>query len=252
MAEFRNETMQVALKNMVENRNDSTINEMIKALVTTQFLVPATWDKDPAMDEKGQMVFAPNTKFQLMIIENEAGKEFFPMFTDMEELRKWDTENQTRSLVLTYEQFISFIEMAKDDIEGIVLDPFGANVPLTTTFLLKVKEILKGDLQENKIKKGDKVRVCEPRDCDDLKKALQEAGKQDTEIRALYLKERIDSDKPNHWFIIVDTENEDVLKFENIGHICFKASQRKEMEFMFASTNLAQSIMKNTVPVYQR
>lgn len=41
------------------------------------------------MNDKGQMIFEPNnTKFQLMIIETNQKDCYFPMFTDMEELRK--------------------------------------------------------------------------------------------------------------------------------------------------------------------
>lgn len=252
--DFKNEQMKKALAEMKQNRNQVTINKMLQVLLTTQFLAPAIWDKDPQIDENGQMVFEPNTKFQLMIIETDKHDCFFPMFTDMEELKKWNKDPNVRSLVVTFKQFISFVEIAKKDIKGVVFDPFGANVPLSTDYLLKVKSMVtNSDLQENKIKKGDHVYMREPvMNVDDLRERLCECAKADSEISAIYLKERVEEGKPSHWFIIVETQNEDINKFETIGRTCHDVRHDKEMEFMFASTSLSQSVISNTTPVYKK
>ena len=66
--EFKNTQMKEALAKIKEKQTTETINTMLAALMTTKFLAPATWDKEPTMNDKGQMIFEPNTKFQLMII----------------------------------------------------------------------------------------------------------------------------------------------------------------------------------------
>ena len=114
--EFKNTQMKEALAKIKEKQTTETINTMLAALMTTKFLAPATWDKEPTMNDKGQMIFEPNTKFQLMIIETNQKDCYFPMFTDMEELRKWNSDPKIRSLVLTFEQFMPFILILLEQI----------------------------------------------------------------------------------------------------------------------------------------
>lgn len=249
--EFKNTQMKEALAKIKEKQTTETINTMLAALMTTKFLAPATWDKEPTMNDKGQMIFEPNTKFQLMIIETNQKDCYFPMFTDMEELRKWNFDPKIRSLVLTFEQFMPFIELAKNDIKGIVFDPFGANLPITNEFLFKLHEQQKTSLQENQIKKGDKIYMREPvENIDDLKAAVCEYAKNDPNILSVYIKERVDKEKPSHWFMIVETANEDVEVFKQIGQACRSVNHGKEIEFMFASASLAKNVMANTKPIY--
>lgn len=249
--EFKNTRMKEAMIKLKEEQTPETINTMLAALMTTRFLAPATWDKDPVLNEKGQMIFEPNTKFQLMIIETKNDGCFFPMFTDMEELKKWDSDPNVRSLVLTFDQFMPFIELAKNDIQGIVFDPLGANLPITNDMLFKLNEQQKISLQENEIKKGDKIFMRDPSEnIDDLKAVLIEYAKENPNILSLYIKERVDKEKPSHWFMIVEAVHEDINIFKQIGQACRSVNHGKEIEFMFSSTSLSKNVMSNTKPIY--
>ena len=46
----------------------------------------------------------------------------------MDQLKKWDQDSEIHSLVMTYNQYMPFVKMALNQIHGIVIDPFGANV----------------------------------------------------------------------------------------------------------------------------
>lgn len=251
--EFKNERMKAVLARLKEQRNNETMNQMFAALMTTQFLVPATWDKDPVLNEQGQMVFEPNTKFQLMIIESQNKDCFFPMFTDMEELKKWNSDPSVRSLVLTFDQFMPFIELSKNEIKGIVFDPFGYNFPILSELLFELQSQQKTALHENQIKKGDKILMRDPvENIEDLKAVLCDYAKTNPAIISLYLKERIEEGKPSHWFMIVATNKEDTKLFEQIGQATRSVNHGKEIEFMFSSTNLAKNVMANTKPIYTK
>lgn len=50
--------------------------------------------------------------------------------------------------------------------------------------------------------------------------------------------------------MIVETANEDVEVFKQIGQACRSVNHGKEIEFMFASASLAKNVMANTKPIY--
>ena len=186
---------------------------MLDAFILTNFLIPAQWDKDPSRNEKGVLVFEPNTQFQLSLIQNDKGDSFFPVFSSMDQLKKWDQDSEIHSLVMTYNQYMPFVKMALNQIHGIVIDPFGANVLL---------------------------------DCN----LLVEFGSSHPDILSIYLKERIVKDQPSHWFLVVDMINDDKQTIQDLGNFCTPVSYGKGFEFMFGSMELAKKIMADTIPTY--
>ena len=115
MKQFKNKEMKEALSALRQNENEVTIDRMNTCLISGQLIAPAQWDKPPVENENGQMVFEPDTKFQLLVIADDQGNYYFPMFTSMEELRKWDKNNETESLVMTFEQYLPFKEGRGND-----------------------------------------------------------------------------------------------------------------------------------------
>ena len=134
--EFKNEKLQETLIVFNKEKTDSAFRNLLDAFVSTNFLIPAQWDKEPTRNEKGVLVFEPNTQFQLSLIQNDKGDSFFPVFSSMDQLKKWDQDSEIHSLVMTYNQYMPFVKMALNQIHGIVIDPFGANVLLDCNLLV--------------------------------------------------------------------------------------------------------------------
>lgn len=251
MAAYVNKPLKNALIALRKEENQQTINDMARLLRDTSVLAPAVWDKEPEKDENGQLVFEPNTQIQLMIIQDANGKYFFPMFTSYDELRKTQQDN-VHGLVLSFDQFMSFVEMAKDQIEGIVLDPFSENVPIDVEFLEGVARTKKSVIKATKLKKGDKINVREPvKKVEALIGALNSAAKEIPSIQALYLKERLEGDDV-HWLVIVDMNPQDPKLFQRLGEACRGKTDNKDIEFIFSSMQVAQQIMADSMPIYTR
>lgn len=54
------------------------------------------------------------------------GHIFYPVFTDLEELRKWKEEEASEVLVLTFDDYVELLEQ-DSRAQGLVINPFGAN-----------------------------------------------------------------------------------------------------------------------------
>lgn len=248
---FVNREMQEALKNLRETDTPQNRNKVLELLITTQLFVPATWDKSPQLDEHGNMTFPPDTHFSILTIQTTDKQRFFPFFTSKEESEKWAGSKNGKMLLLTFDQYIPIVEMAQKDIAGIVVDPYGINTPFQTPFLLGLKDHPRHTgLKETQILKGEKVSLRTPKNVDDLKEILIKYGKEHANVRSIYFKERIVEDKPTHWFIVVDLEEEDPRYLQEMAHYCARCSHGKQFEFMFASMKLSQEIMEKNTPIY--
>ena len=154
---YVNTGMQAALKELKQQDTPQIRNVIIELLFTSPLYVAATWDKEPIRDEKGNMTFPPDTHFSLLTIQTTEKQRFFPMFTSKEESEKWSGSQGAKMLLLKYDQYIPIVEMAQKDISGIVLDPYGSNIPFTTALLMNLKKHPRHTaLRETKIEKGEK------------------------------------------------------------------------------------------------
>lgn len=251
MKTFKNTEMKRAIVALRQNENALTIQQMNDALITGQLLAPAQWDKAPEADENGQMVFAPDTKFQLLVIADDQGNYYFPAFTSMEELKKWDHNNETESLIMTFEQFLPFIEMSKDDVVGIVVDPYSENVPLTCQYILDLNKDRMKDLTEHHVTSDERFNLREPvGNVEELKDNLIAVGQAHQEIKAIYLKERLVKGQPSHWFIVVDMQPENPKLFQVLGESSRPFAKGKGIEFLFASTPEGQRIAHHSQAIY--
>lgn len=249
--EFKNDKMKAAMRALRDKENQFTIQHMVDSLITSQLLVPAQWDKDP-VEEQGQMIFSPDTKFQLMVINDDRNNCYFPMFTSMEELKKWDTENEIQSLVMSFEQYLPFVEISKDTVRGIVVNPYSENVPFTCDYILQVNQERIKNLREHSIDAAEQFNLREPvANVEALKAQLAELGNTYTEIKSIYLLERLVKDQPSHWFVVVDMDPENPKLFQVIGETSRPFAKGKGTEFLFASTKEGRLVAEQYDPVYK-
>ncbi len=74
----------------------------------------------------------PNNKVRIPIVKNKEGKTFQPIFTEMEEFRKFNAANKNNRvrMQLAAVNYDSLEKVMAPDAEGIVFNPMGANLIL--------------------------------------------------------------------------------------------------------------------------
>lgn len=256
MEQFSNPSLLAALEALKKDNTNENLLRAAHALLDTKVLCPAKWDKEPQKDEQGALHFAGDTRIQLMVVTNSQGQRFYPFFTSMDQVKALYKEEHISCLILTLHQYLPFLQAAKGDIEGIVVDPAGVNVVFPTGFVEGIAKADKKPLNQTMIRKGDKVHLKNlSGEYQDLEAALISAGFHDKAVRNIYIKERMDDpgnpDK-THWFVIVDADTPDTGIFNRIGTACKNVMHGKNMEFMFASQKLGQDIARSSRPIYTR
>lgn len=255
MNEFRNDELKEAIQAFQADENPDSVKHLMDVLTSTRLLAPAQWDKEPIQNEQGQMVFEPNTKFQLLIIQTDKNECYFPMFTDMEELRKWDKDAQIESLVMDFDQYIPFVEMGVKDVKGIVINPYGECLPFDSDFLISLHKQRKGmvNITENTLAEGERVNLRDPvRNVEKLVDKLCELAQEDDRIQKVYLRERLVKNKPSHWFVVVEMEQEDPKIFQKIGEGCKPVNFGKDIEFAFTNSMVGLDVARETQPIYEK
>lgn len=247
---YNNIELKQALEALRKEENQETITQMARILRDGDILAPAIWDQEPTKDENGQLVFAPNTKIQLLLLQDDKKRYFFPMFTNYNELQEWNKDPKVHTLVLSFDQFMSFVEMAKDQVQGIVIDPFTTNVPIDVEFLEGIKNTKKAVIKPVKLPKGESLQVREPiKKIEALIDALFQAAQLIPSIQEIYLKERVDQDRV-HWLCIVNMNPQDPKIFQRLGEACRGKTDHKDIEFMFSTQPMVQQIMAVSTPIY--
>ena len=240
-----------ALQTFKKEQTQENLQHLAQAVLATKVYAPATWDVEPTENENGQLEFAPNTQIQLLIIEDTQKNCYFPLFTDLEEVQAWK-ENQ-RTLLLSFEQWIRFTDMAKEQVKGVIINPMSEQFPILQDLIQNLKQVHQSQVETNELHAGETIHLMEPsQDIENMKAIIQNVCSQNSDIQAVYIKERFETDKKSHWFVLVDSKVEDTQYFEQIGQSLVGQTYNKKLEFMFANNDLATQIIQKTKPIYEK
>lgn len=240
-----------ALQQFKNNQTQENLQILAQNILVNKIYAPAIWDTNPTKNENGQLEFAPNTKIQLMIIEDEQGNCYFPFFTDLEEVNAWKANQQT--LLLSFEQWIRFTDMAKNQVKGVIINPMSEQFPIVQELIQNLKQVHQSQVSQNHLKAGEKIHLMDPSlDIQEMKTIIQHICSEMEDIQSVYVKERFVENQGSHWFILVDSKKEDPLYFEKIGQSLIGHTHQKKIEFMFANTPLAEEIIKKSQPIYEK
>ncbi|MGN1275929.1 MAG: enhanced serine sensitivity protein SseB C-terminal domain-containing protein [Floccifex sp.] len=256
MAEFNNERLREALRDFKSNpKSQEYVNQMGRTLQTSSILIPAIWDKEPAINAKGQMLFPENTNFQFAIVKTKDESQYIIAFTSNYDYKHWDENHRFKPMVLPVVKFLELIQSVPSDIKGILFDPTDVQISLNMSFLTQVRineEKRKASLQKKEFQPDEKLRIKEAVNVDDFKASMIRFAKKESSIQAIYLKERLVENQDSHWLILVDMDPENPSMFQALGQFIHPFDQNKSMEFMFATHPIAQKIISTTKPVYIR
>jgi len=113
-AELVHAMHKVALQDNVENRK-----KLYEALLASTLIIP-TPELPKGFQSPGEKLSGPNTKIDMIVLNNKNGQKVTPAFTDAEALRTWDPN--TPSLGLKSQALFQFV--MGTDIQGITINPF--------------------------------------------------------------------------------------------------------------------------------
>ncbi len=119
------------LKNLIHELhveyNSDVEKSFFDEVKNASFLAPVDIQIDgdikDLIDENGEITLDQETPLNFMLISSEDGKNFFPAFTDEEEIAK--DEVKQNAIIVKLENYVEMINKNPEEIQGIAINPFG-------------------------------------------------------------------------------------------------------------------------------
>lgn len=143
-----------AIEDMRADFTPQTQSNVINLVIRSTFLVPAVIEKNTELVQDGEnrLKFQEHPQAKFMIVKHEKNGQFFPVFTDEENMKKLEMDDDFQGVKMKFADIATLTEQTPN-IEGFVINPMSTNLPFTKGILAQIKKVL----QENydKIHSGE-------------------------------------------------------------------------------------------------
>lgn len=211
-----------------------------------EYIVPADTSKLKVDGvQSGEIKVDRNSEVAYPIIKHNDGKKYYTFFTDWNELRRFDITQKYSAILATFNDFSRFSVKA----DGIVINPFGANIILTSEMLNDIKEIA-----ANFENKKSEIMVGEPKEYPvAMVRTMTESMSGMPEINAAYLKLMV-KDGNRSYLVGVDfeTENNTAQLFDQISEKALPFANEIPIDYISYKTDFAQRVFRNSEPFYKK
>ena len=156
----------------------------------------------------GTATLKKDTVLSFEYLSDSKGRTFLPVFTDWEELRKWDKykDSFVQTLILSFDD-MSAITAGKG---GIVINPFSDNYVISAENVLSMKrhkDVLTKGYTEEVVQKETRVQIGDPANYPkELVEAIKRYAGKNKGIKAIWLKLMIKEGKKSY-LLIVDADD---------------------------------------------
>ena len=120
--EIRNDELKVAMITF-KLQDDQESEEYFKNELTKGYFLLPTID-DKKTDE-----------FTFILLSDQNNNNYFQVYTDLDEYNKWSNSENSKNLVLNFDELTNIIISSGDEVKGLVLNPFNENIVLDKNYL---------------------------------------------------------------------------------------------------------------------
>jgi hypothetical protein len=256
-----NPTLVCAANNFFQGLSTKRVNRdmeatMFREIYHGKYLMPLDTSKmnlEKTNPSNGESVIKEKSVMQFPLIRNAENKNFYPLFTDWNEFRRFDREQKFSGNIATFNDMKFFITQG----DGIVINPYGANIILKKEMISAIESIGKGLPQDTVLKeqvaeKDTKVMLGEPAEypqemIDEICKYLKTNKKVTAAYLRLMVKENVQS-----YLIVVDFTGDHDELFRGIANAGTPYSKGKPLDFVPISSDFGKNAVENVEPFYKK
>ena len=256
--DIKNEDLKAAISDIRGgSKEEADRNKFLGSLICGKFIVPATIDPKPEVNEKGEIHSKGKYKINFHIITNKDKQSFFPCYTDDEEYEKGTESKNTlnsEKVVLTYKELAQMVQSSKGKIAGLVINPFGMPMPVNASLIDRLEQSKNaGPVSKETLKPNSKIKLRTPKymPVDMLEKAC-EILKEEPEVEAAYMQMIEKEDSEDEYLIVIDTEGDVQGIFAKLAPELKEYSFGLKVAFTPAENPLGQKVIELTEPFYTK
>lgn len=251
--DIKNPELCAAIEAMQAEGSKENIDKMISACVEAKFILPALVRQVPtARTENGRTVMGNSTQVQFRLLENGNKEKFFGVFTDVEELQKWNGTDKAQKVVTDFDSLAQMTMDPKANVLGFVINPFGKSVTFPKPMVHSIKQqrdYLK--MERNTLKNGAQIKLGEPKEYPiDLMAALINHFSTEEGVNAAFLR-MMEQDGQKSYFIVVDFIGDMAKTFDGISDVAQPfLDEEIQLSMMPYSMEFARNAVKGIEPFY--
>lgn len=255
-----NPELLTAISEMQENNNKDTVNQMISQVMKAKFLTPAKVSppENIARSHNGKTIMQQQSQVQFKLIQNGEGEQYFPAFTDEEQMNKWSgAKDAEQCMTLTFDDYAHLLTDPNSPVRGFVINPFGQSVAFPKNMVINLKTQkteLENGLVRQDFNKDEKVQLGEPDEYPvDMMAAIIGVLQEIDSVNAAYLRLfKKESDEKPSYLVIVDFEGDMNKIFSVIAKAANPHLNGMPLSMMPYSLEFAQKAVKGVEPFYQK
>lgn len=252
---LENFRLNVLLKEMKENRTETGMNMLFEEIVMhAHFLSVIFLSEEPEPDGSGKAVFPKGAVMRMPMVSVPDGRSFYPVFTDHEQLAKWEQMKAPKTLILTFDDYAAMV-LKNEQAAGIVLNPFSDNFVLDRKMIehLKTgKDLRTKGVSRQKITKDTKVLLGEPKE---YPAAMVEAVRSYLagvpEVKRVWLR-LMQRDALQSFLLVVDFEGDRDAVFQGIAGAVRPHLGKKYLDMVSWQDDFGKKATEKIIPFYQR
>ncbi|RDW16452.1 hypothetical protein CWR48_16340 [Oceanobacillus arenosus] len=223
-------------------------HEFFKELLSANFLAPVVIEPIPE-NKDGKTVLKEGTKINFIAINNEKGENFFPAFTDWNELRKWSDKIDIQTFILTFKDYEEMIFRKENDTwVGFVINPYGEDIVINRE---KMRVVNNNDA---KIEKDESVIIGIPKEYpNEMVNSLKEYFSKVNSVKSAYILLMIRNQGEKSYLMVIDTDNNPNKVFEKVTNVATKYLKVDEkIDFVTLSDSFGKDAIVGQQPFYQK
>ncbi len=255
--DLNNSKLLEAIENMQENNTKETVDEMVNQVMKAKFITPAKVHapQNVAKTKNGKTVMQQQSQVQFQLIQNENKEQYFPAFTDVQELNRWDKANKEfATTIMTFKDYANILADPKCPINGFVINPFGKSVAFPRGMVMNLMQQAKQNegIYKKQFKQNERLEFNDPDEYPiDLMAAVIGVLQERNDVNAAYLKLfKPESDDKQSYLIIVDFNGDMNEIFSTIGKAASPHLNGMQLSMMPYSLEIARKAVANDEPFY--
>ncbi len=250
-----NPELKEAIVNMQEDNSKQNIDKMIDEVVKAKFILPAkVIPTTQAVTENGKTVMKQATQVQFRLLENQNKEKFFGLFTDTEELFKWQDTKSAQKVVTDFDSVSQMVMDPNSNVSGFVINAFGKSVTFPKNMIISIKQQKDfNTLNKDLFKPGEQIKIGEPKDYPiDLMAALINHFSSEPNVNLAFLRMMEHSDKKSY-LVVVDFVG-DMKKIFDAVKEAAKPYLNDDMDMLVmpSTMDMARNAVNGVEPFYKK
>lgn len=227
--------------------NADTEHEFFKELLSTKFLSPITQDSLQGC-KRGESTLKEGARIKFIHLNDEKGNSYLPVFTDWNELKKWNETEEIKTLILSFEDYKTMTLENNSMITGFVLNPYGHNIVFDKNLIQQAEESV------SKKRESESVMIGVPEKYPHkMIEALKDFLPTIDSVKSAYLLLMVRGEKDKSCLLVVDTDGNLNIVFGKIAKIVTKYLAKEELiDFVPLSQPFGKSAVEGQEPFYKK